>query len=410
MDDAATAVLVTCCLAREIAAGDVVGVGLGTPAGLAAALLAQRVHAPDAVVIVSGAVSPRADVAECVAGAAALRDRAAGFVSHLESMEMAERQAMTVQFLRPAQVDAAANVNVSRVAGEDGRRRVCREASRPRTSPGCSGRTGLYHTDHRARSLPGAGRLPHGLRRRRRRHRRSRPRFARDRSAQCWPSIAAAGRCARSIRVRAPTPTPSPRTRASRSTGADDAPPTLAPTPAGARRPRRRRPSRAARARLPRHASGRRGAARAPPPLTKGRTPCPSCASTTSHCSSTTSTSRWRSGGRSSRSSTPSRPARSSTGRGRRTARRCAGRRSSSPAAPRSSPRARRRGRFLRKILDRRGEIVHHLAFLSSDVDRTVEELRERDFPVLQETARQARHLPVAALELRPDRAGRLAR
>jgi len=42
-------------------------------------------------------------------------------------------------------------------------------------------------------------------------------------------------------------------------------------------------------------------------------------------------------------------------------------------------------GGFLRKILDRRGEIVHHLAFLSSDVDRTVEELRERDFPILQE-------------------------
>jgi methylmalonyl-CoA/ethylmalonyl-CoA epimerase len=42
-------------------------------------------------------------------------------------------------------------------------------------------------------------------------------------------------------------------------------------------------------------------------------------------------------------------------------------------------------GGFLRKILDRRGEIVHHLAFLSSDVDRTVDELRERGFPILQE-------------------------
>jgi methylmalonyl-CoA/ethylmalonyl-CoA epimerase len=40
---------------------------------------------------------------------------------------------------------------------------------------------------------------------------------------------------------------------------------------------------------------------------------------------------------------------------------------------------------FLRKILNRRGEIVHHLAFLSSDVDATVDELRERGFPVLQE-------------------------
>jgi methylmalonyl-CoA/ethylmalonyl-CoA epimerase len=40
---------------------------------------------------------------------------------------------------------------------------------------------------------------------------------------------------------------------------------------------------------------------------------------------------------------------------------------------------------FLRKILNRRGEIVHHLAFLSSDVDATVDELRERGFPVLQD-------------------------
>jgi len=154
MDDAATAVLVTCCLAREIAAGDVVGVGLGTPAGLAGALLAQRAHAPDAVVIVSGAVSPRADVAECVAGAAALRGRAAGFVSHVESMEMAERRAMTVQFLRPAQVDADANVNVSRVAGEDGRASRLPGGLATADVTRLLGRIVLYHTDHRARSLP----------------------------------------------------------------------------------------------------------------------------------------------------------------------------------------------------------------------------------------------------------------
>ena len=40
---------------------------------------------------------------------------------------------------------------------------------------------------------------------------------------------------------------------------------------------------------------------------------------------------------------------------------------------------------FLKKILDRRGEIVHHVAFLSSDVEQTVEELREADIPLVQE-------------------------
>jgi methylmalonyl-CoA/ethylmalonyl-CoA epimerase len=40
---------------------------------------------------------------------------------------------------------------------------------------------------------------------------------------------------------------------------------------------------------------------------------------------------------------------------------------------------------FLQKILDKRGEIVHHVAFLSSDVDTTVQQLRDADIPVLQE-------------------------
>src|SRR5262249_36962096 len=40
---------------------------------------------------------------------------------------------------------------------------------------------------------------------------------------------------------------------------------------------------------------------------------------------------------------------------------------------------------FLKKILDKRGETVHHLAFLSSDVDTTVQQLRDADIPVLQE-------------------------
>ena len=40
---------------------------------------------------------------------------------------------------------------------------------------------------------------------------------------------------------------------------------------------------------------------------------------------------------------------------------------------------------FLSRVLAKRGEIVHHLAFLSSDVDLTVDELREKDFPILQD-------------------------
>jgi acyl CoA:acetate/3-ketoacid CoA transferase beta subunit len=154
MNDSEIAALLTCCLAREIVERDVVGVGLGTPAGLAAALLAQRTHAPSAQVIVSGAVSPRAGVAECLAGAAALAGRAAGFISHLETMEMAERRAMTLQFLRPAQVDADASLNVSRVPGEDGVESRLPGGLATADVTRLLGRIVLYHTDHRERSLP----------------------------------------------------------------------------------------------------------------------------------------------------------------------------------------------------------------------------------------------------------------
>jgi methylmalonyl-CoA/ethylmalonyl-CoA epimerase len=40
---------------------------------------------------------------------------------------------------------------------------------------------------------------------------------------------------------------------------------------------------------------------------------------------------------------------------------------------------------FLTKVLAKRGEMVHHLAFLSSDVDTTVQELRDKGFPILQD-------------------------
>jgi len=46
---------------------------------------------------------------------------------------------------------------------------------------------------------------------------------------------------------------------------------------------------------------------------------------------------------------------------------------------------SRTEGGFLRRILEKRGEIVHHVAFLSSDVDATVEELRQAGVPLVQE-------------------------
>jgi glutaconate CoA-transferase subunit B len=153
-DPSAVATLMTCRLAREVRDGDVVGVGLGTPLALTAGLLARRTCAPAADVIVAGAVSPDADVATCLRGAGALAGRTAGYAVHLVTMEMAERRAMTLQFLRPAQVDGTGAANTSRIMRGD---------AAPTRLPGGLAtadvfrilpRVVLYHTDHRPRALP----------------------------------------------------------------------------------------------------------------------------------------------------------------------------------------------------------------------------------------------------------------
>ncbi len=154
MSPSERAALIACRLGREIADGDVVGVGIGTPLALVGALVSRRCHAPGSHLLVAGALSPDADLLTCMRGAAALSGRTAAFVPHVLTMEMAERQAMTLQFLRPAQVDGAGNANTSRIPSSDGSvRRLpggLATADVFRILP----RVVLYHTDHRPRSLP----------------------------------------------------------------------------------------------------------------------------------------------------------------------------------------------------------------------------------------------------------------
>lgn len=107
-------------LASFIADADVVGVGLGTPLAVAAALLARATTAPGAHLLVGGAVDPDADLATCLSGPEALVGMTAGYMPHIDTMDMAERQAMTLQFLRPAQVDGRGNLNTSRIGPRRG--------------------------------------------------------------------------------------------------------------------------------------------------------------------------------------------------------------------------------------------------------------------------------------------------
>ena len=143
----------TLALAREIVPGDVVAVGLGTPLALVAALLA-RARDSSVHVLVNGAVDPAVDVETALAGVDALGAAAPGFVSMVDTLDMLERQTVTLEILRPAQVDGSAGLNTSRI----GPRRTPRvrfpgglgTADTPRLLP----RVVAYHPDHRPRSLP----------------------------------------------------------------------------------------------------------------------------------------------------------------------------------------------------------------------------------------------------------------
>ncbi|MHB1808539.1 MAG: hypothetical protein ACYCU0_04500 [Solirubrobacteraceae bacterium] len=153
--DPEPAATMAACLAREIVDGDVVGIGLGTPLALAAALLAMRTHAPGAHLFSGGmVVRPGADVLAVTRGPQALGKLCSGFVTHMETMEMAERRRMTLQFLRPAQVDAAGNLNTSRVRADDGGLRRLPGGLATADVPRILPRIVVYHTDHRISSLP----------------------------------------------------------------------------------------------------------------------------------------------------------------------------------------------------------------------------------------------------------------
>lgn len=102
-------------LSHEIRDGDLLGVGLGTPLAVMAGLLARKAHAPHSHLLVGGAVDPDADLATVLGGPTAVVGHTAGFVPHLETMGMAESRQMTMQILRPAQIDGAGNLNTSRI-------------------------------------------------------------------------------------------------------------------------------------------------------------------------------------------------------------------------------------------------------------------------------------------------------
>lgn len=153
VDRRAVADLMIGVLAAQVRDGDLLGVGLGTPLAVAAGLVARATTAPGAHVLVGGAVDPDADLATCLAGPAALAGRTTGWVPHLDTMGMAESRTMTLQFLRPAQVDGSGNLDTSRVGSGPATVRLpggLATADVPSLLP----RLVVYLPRHRRRALP----------------------------------------------------------------------------------------------------------------------------------------------------------------------------------------------------------------------------------------------------------------
>jgi glutaconate CoA-transferase subunit B len=145
--------LMTVCLARSVSPGDFIGVGLGTPIALIAGVLAQRM-ADDVHVLAGGAFDVDGDAEVWLGSRDATTGRVVGYVSHFDSMDMAERQAMTLQFVRPAQVDSHGNLNTSRIGPRSSPKVRFPGGLATADVPSLLPRIIAYHPKHQLRNLP----------------------------------------------------------------------------------------------------------------------------------------------------------------------------------------------------------------------------------------------------------------
>ncbi len=143
----------TLAMAKEIRSGDVVAVGIGTPLALAATLIARDLD-PDIHVVVNAAVDPDTDLAGCDRGVEAFVGRTAGYLPMLETLDMVERQRVTLEFLRPAQMDGRGMLNTSRIGPPEAPRVRFPGGLGTADVPKLLSRTIAYLPDHQPRSLP----------------------------------------------------------------------------------------------------------------------------------------------------------------------------------------------------------------------------------------------------------------
>jgi glutaconate CoA-transferase, subunit B len=109
--------LMICCAARLLENGCTVAVGTGAPC--AAAMLAQRVSAPDLVIFFeAGGVAPQLPTMPISVGDSRTFHRALMATSMADVMETCQRGMMDYTFLGGAQIDAYGNIN-STMIGQD---------------------------------------------------------------------------------------------------------------------------------------------------------------------------------------------------------------------------------------------------------------------------------------------------
>src|SRR5437667_8423065 len=114
--------LMICCAARLLEDGKTVAVGTGVP--VAAAMLAQRLHAPNLVILFeSGGVAPQLPTMPISVGDSRAFYRAVMATSMADVMEFAQRGMIDYTFLGGAQIDAYGNLN-STVIGDHAKPKV----------------------------------------------------------------------------------------------------------------------------------------------------------------------------------------------------------------------------------------------------------------------------------------------
>jgi glutaconate CoA-transferase subunit B len=115
--------LMICCAARALEDGRTVAVGTGVPC--AAAMLAQRTHAPNLVILFeAGGVAPQLPTMPISVGDSRTFYRAALATSMADIMETCQRGMIDYTFLGGAQIDPYGNLNSTMIGSDHARPRV----------------------------------------------------------------------------------------------------------------------------------------------------------------------------------------------------------------------------------------------------------------------------------------------